>query len=213
MRWALQRTAAPTLEPVALDLAKWHLHVTFNDDDQLIGFLIQVAREIVEMETGLCLYTQSWQQVMDRFPNLNRQEYWPEQGYPQGAIMLQRWPVQSITSIVWNGQDGSTNTVSSADYSADLTGRPARVTPNYNKFWPAMGSVALVPQAGVQVNFTAGYTSPSLCPALARHCILLLLGHLYMNRESVVLDNRIAAIQVPDTAQRMLDLLRLPQVA
>src|SRR5947209_5130144 len=119
MLWALQQTAAPGTEPVDLELAKAQVRQDSADDDVLLLHYITVARDEVERLTGLSLLTQTWKLYLDRFPRVGALETWPWPG-TNGAILLPRFPVQSIASVQWLGADGSTNTVASTDYDVDL---------------------------------------------------------------------------------------------
>jgi len=59
-------------------------------------------------------------------------------------------------SIQYTAMDGTTQTMPSSDYAADLACEPARITPVFGKIWPIT-----LPQIGaVQVTFDAGYAAP-----------------------------------------------------
>src|SRR5262245_5800563 len=115
MRWALQQTAAPTVEPVSLSSAKSHLRVDFSDDDALIWDKLRAARDYVERLTNLCLCQQTWKLYLDYFPPADRWQSWPWRGAPS-TILIPRFPVQSVTSIQWTDLNGNVSTISSTDY-------------------------------------------------------------------------------------------------
>ena len=201
IRWQLRRTVDPTSEPVPLTLAKLHLRVDISDDDQLISYLISAAREYVEMRTGMALMPSTWQLVLDRWPRQNALEFWPWPGIPVGAILLPRFPVNTVTSVVWYGADGSTNTVTATDYIVDTSPRPPAIVPAYTKSWPAQ---TMIPKAGIITTFTAGYANLASVPPTLVQAILMLMGHWYENRETVMVDNRLQAISLPHALDALL---------
>lgn len=210
IRWALRQSAAPSTEPIDLDVAKKHLRIFFTDEDPLIQNLIGVAREYVERMAGVSLLTQTWQLYLDRWPSQGRLEFWPWSAQP-GTILLPRFPVQSVTNIQWFGADGTTNTVVASDYILDAASRIPRVVPAANKSWPS--TPALVPQNGVVVTFVAGFgaAAASLPPTL-RQAMLLLLGHWYGNREDTVVGTRLVAISIPKSVDALLGINTPPLV-
>lgn len=209
IRWALKLVTGPTTEPIDRTTAKAHLRVDFTDDDTTIDNLVSAAREYIELRTGLALMPQTWQIVLDRWPRLDRPETWPWMGTPLGAILLPRYPVTSVSSVTWQGSDGSNNTVTSTDYVVDLVSRIPRVTPAFNKSWP---SPTLVPQAGVQVQFVAGYANAGAVPFRYRQGVLFLLGHWYENRESVVVGPRAVSVEVERGLMDVLGVAMPPMV-
>uniref|UniRef100_A0A6M3K180 Putative head-tail connector n=1 Tax=viral metagenome TaxID=1070528 RepID=A0A6M3K180_9ZZZZ len=71
-----------------------------------------------------------------------------------------------------------------SNYFMDLKSEPGRISLAYGKSWP---TTTLRPVNGIKVTFTAGYgDAASSVPAAVRQAMLLLIGHLYENREAVV---------------------------
>lgn len=199
MRWALFQTQAPAIEPVDLATVKNHIRVDYDDDDALIQNLITSARDFIERDAGLSLVTQTWQLYLDRFPRANAYETWPWSA-PPATILLPRYPVQSVASVVWKDANGGTNTVDPSTYLVDLQSRFPRLVPkSTGQGWPAESGPPLVQQNGVVVTFTSGYASQGVLPPTLRAALLLLVGHWYQNRETVVTDTRVAAIELPYT--------------
>lgn len=205
----LRRSVEPQTEPVSLDEAKQHLRVDFNDDDVYIQNLIAASREYVEDLTARSLITQTWVLYLDRWPRTDRIEQWPNAGLPVGAIMLPRYPVQSITSIVWTGSDASVNTLATSVYQNDLNSRPPRIALAPNQNWP---SQSLTSTNGVQVTFVAGYGTSNLIPRKIRQAQLLMMGHWYNTREEVAVGTRFVAIEIPKAAEMLLAQLAPIQV-
>jgi uncharacterized phiE125 gp8 family phage protein len=206
IRWVVKQTVAPTVEPMTVTGAKVHLRVDTADEDDLIANLIQAAREYVETRTGLALLPQTFVLQLDRFPFMDRIETWPAPASPLGAILIPKRPVASVTSIVWTDQNGSPTTVNSSTYQVDLNSKYARIVPNVNSFWPNQSSPGLAPMAGVQVTFVSGFNLPTLIPANLMTAMRLMVGHWYINREEVAVDNRLVAIQLPAAAEQLIGL-------
>lgn len=84
--------------------------------------------------------------------------------------------------------------------------------------WPDMGdtfvSVLVDPAATPPTSKFVGYVNPAvLSPdeqVTAEQWVRFTLGHLYENRQTVVVDTRAAATEVPATAQMLMKLLREP---
>ena len=69
------------------------------------------------------------------------------------------------------------------DYIVDISSEPGRVVLAYGKSWP---STTLQPANGICIEFDAGYGDAAAdVPAAVKQAMLLLIGHLYENREAV----------------------------
>lgn len=168
VRSSLVRSVAPTVEPLDLFEAKEHLREEGDDEDDLIAGLTKAAREMVEEDAELSLLPQTWKLYLDCFP--------------ADWIELRRPPVTAVSSITYVDAAGTTQTLSSSNYTTDLVGFPGRISPAYGVSWPT-----LRPQANaIVVTFTAGYASAALVPELAKQAMRLLIGHWYENREAVL---------------------------
>ena len=182
---SLSLVTAPTAEPVTLQEAKDHLRVDGTDEDTLISALITAAREHVDGRDGWlgrAICTQTWDCSFDAFP-------------ADGLLYLPLAPVQSITSVKYIDPDGVQQTFSSSNYAlgADLDWSP-RVVLGWGKSWP---SIRAVPDA-VTVRIVAGYAS---VPKPICQAILLLIGHLYENREA---SSSVAMHEVPFSVSALL---------
>lgn len=170
---------APTVEPVTLAEAKTHARVDTSDDDTYISNLIQIARQYVEQITNRALITQTWDWYLDGFPFSS-----------YDALIVPKPPLQSVTHIKYTDSiDGTLQTWSSASYDVDTDSRQGRIYPVYQGDWPT--DVRDHPKA-VIIRFVAGYADSGASPIdLAdnvpveiKQAILLLVGHLYENREA-----------------------------
>ncbi len=173
----LRLVSGPDVEPVTLAEARLHLRVDVDDDDELISALIVVARELVEQVTRRALISQSWELLRDAFP-----------ATPTVALPLP--PLQAVDGITYTDSTGVTHTFSAADYEVDTAGTPGRIALPSASAWP---SDTLAAVNGVQIAFTAGYGDAGAdVPTAIRQALLLLVGHLYENREAVT-DTRVLA--------------------
>ena len=194
----LIQTSAPGLEPLTLAEAKNHLRVDsdLTQDDALITMLIGAARRYAEMYCGQSFISQGWRLVADSFPGAGCMgvPWGSVYSLPGNALLLERGPVISITSITYVAMDGTTQTMPSTDYVADLTGPLPRVTPVFGKIWPIP-----LPQIGsVSVNYTAGYgTTAASVPEGIRQWMLLRITTLYRNREEVAILGRGKVVPLP----------------
>lgn len=164
------------IEPITLHEARLHLRLdTFDSppthvDDPLIEVLITVARQAAENYLGQSITQKTYELALDEFP--------------VREISLGLWPVNSVDSITYE-EDGQTQTVDAADYIFDSFAKPGQVLPKES--WTSVKAVT----NGVKITFTAGYTdsfspNPYPLPKAIKQAMLLTIGHLYENRESVV---------------------------
>jgi uncharacterized phiE125 gp8 family phage protein len=165
---------APTNEPVSLPDAQAHLRVGVDGaENAIIAAYLQAARESVEAHTGRVLMPQTWQIVLPEFPADN------------GAIMLPKPPLVSVTSVAITNADGNAETISGALYQvatpSGAHAQPGYLAPAYGENWPETQPDTV---NAVRVTFSAGYVSAANVPAALRAAILLITGELYENREA-----------------------------
>lgn len=167
----LARTVAPLVAPVSLTEAKAHLRVDHDTEDDLITSLVDVALAGIEGPNGigLALVTQTWRMRFDG-------------GFPI-PIVLPLGPVQSVASITYVDTDGDTQTLAADQYVLSEDRSPAVIDRAYAVSWPAVRRQL----SAVTVTFVAGFgDTPSDVPADLRHAMLLMVGHLYHQREAVI---------------------------
>jgi uncharacterized phiE125 gp8 family phage protein len=186
---ALKIYAAPATEPVSLVEAKLHLRVDGTTDDTLINGLIASARETVEGIARRALITQTWDLILDEFPEGDE-------------LKIPFPPLQSIVSVQYTNQDNVTAMFAAANYAVDVYSEPGRIKLVYGSAWP--GS-ALYTLNGVKVRFTAGFGAAAAVPAKYKQAMLLLLGHWYANREEVAGNINLAEIPFGVNALLWLD--------
>jgi hypothetical protein len=180
-------------EPVTLAEAKLFGKIDVTDDDALITDLIAGARKALEERWDWSFVTQTWDYFLDTFP-------WESWAFPPGGgdpllrpmqgiqlvggapILLPRQPIQSVTSVKYTDYLGVQSTVSSGDYTADVTNnRQPRIVPNIGKSWPV---VTLQVLNAVVVRFVSGYGAASAVPEQAKLTIKKLVNYWYYNREN-----------------------------
>lgn len=187
---AARLVTAPTDYPIELAQAKAHLRVSTSDEDDLILALVAAATTRIEEETRRALITQTWELNLDYFEVPNRELITPPVSFRPAVISLPRPPLQSVSWVTYI--DGDQNTVylydsvgSPTETSAllvDTSSQPGRITPAYNGTWPA----TLDQMNAVAIRYVAGYgPNGDSVPAPLKSAVLLLLGHLYENREAV----------------------------
>ena len=146
---------------------------TNTTGDPELGGLIASAREMAEDFLQRALVTQTWRYALDAFPAC-------------GIINLPRPNLLSVTHIRYTDQDGDEQTLDTDTYSADIYSLPGRIVREYQQVWPITHNIP----SAVRVTYTAGYgATAASVPAGIRHGLLLAIGDLYANRESVNVGN------------------------
>lgn len=164
---ALLRTTDATTEPITTAEAKAHMRVTISTEDAYIDNLVKVARLTAEQETCRSLITQTWTKTLDEFPE---------------AIRLDYPPIVSVTSVKYFDVDGVQQTLSNVSYTLDNQSEPGWIVPAYGYIWPD----TLQAINAVEVVYVAGYGGAADVPQAIKSWMLLMIGHLYENREATV---------------------------
>lgn len=156
-------------------------------ENDLLNALITTARQYAEGFQRKAFVTQTWELWLDAFPN-------------KDYIKIPLPPLQSVTSVKYYDTSDTEATFSSGDYFVDTKSEPGRVALNYGETWP---TTALRPANGVCVTFVAGYgDAASDVPKKVKQAMLLLIGHLYEHRESVIIGTIVA--EVPMAVEALL---------
>jgi uncharacterized phiE125 gp8 family phage protein len=153
-------------EPISAQRAKAHLAVEHNDDDELIGELVAVARAHVEAVTGTRLYTQTVRLKTDCWADL--------------ALGLPVAPIQSVTSVAYVDVTGAPATLSSAVYEDRLDGLEPVIVLKSGQSYPTREPGSLI-----TITAVAGYGAENAQPPDVAHALKLTLGDLYRYRETL----------------------------
>ena len=150
-------------EPVELEQAKLFCRIDHDHEDQLIEALITTARQLCEGIQRRALPKQTLRLYLDEWPD--------------GPIILPRPPLREVLSITYTDTDGQEHTLE--DYEADKQAAPALVYPDDT--WPGAKLAKVNP---IVVEYEAGYDEDVPKPTM--QALLLLVSHLYENREFAV---------------------------
>lgn len=152
---SIVQTVEPTAWPISLDELKARLRITHSDSDAELRRYIEAATEYAQEYQWAQYCTATFVERFDRFPN---------------EFMLQRNPVQSVTSVAYVDSGAATQTlVANTDYTVDTYRKPCRIVRAYNTTWPStLGHIN-----DVTVTYVAGYGSPSDIPEEIRTAVLL----------------------------------------
>lgn len=153
----ISRTVEPTQLPVSVEDVKLQLNITNPNEDAFLTNLIEVAAAMIDGPhgIGIALCPQTYEFSLNGLSS---------------NFTIPIYPVRSVDKIEWTEHDG-------VDYSStalrfDRNTNPCQVYHDI-RATPREGSAVL--------TFTAGFTT---VPADLRQAIVMLVGHLYENREA-----------------------------
>jgi len=170
----LLRPDGPAAPVLTLEEAKAHLRQTSSDEDDYIQACINgaVAAGAAHMDRALGI--QTFIGTLDG-------------RFPCGSIEIPIAPARTIESIEYVDPDGATQTMPGTDYILTDRGvdRPSWLSLAYGAAWPSTRC-----QLGaVTVTLTAGYDDTLPIPDSIKSGLLLMVGHLFENREAVNVGN------------------------
>lgn len=166
------RTVVAAETPVSLVEAKAHLRVDHTDDDTLITALINAATDHLDGWSGVlgrALVTQTWRQDFADFTD---------------KLRLPLKPVSSVSGVTYYDTDNAQQTLATSVYELLTDDAGPFLALKVDQSWPNTESRA----AAVSVTFVAGSAVASV-PAAIKAAMLLMIGHLYENREAVAEGN------------------------
>lgn len=178
IRSTLRVTTGPSVEPITPAELRAYCRIDDTFEDAELSVFISSVRELLEVQRNCCLCTSTVTLKMDQFPD------W--------EIELRRCPAIAITSITYVDGDGTTQTLSSSNYSLSTGSYPAIVTPTYGNVWPTTRDQ----QDAVTVTYTAGYGStPSTVPSAAKLAIRM-AGHDFENYRGGISEKGMADLPI-----------------
>ena len=161
---AYKVTSQPSTEPCTAAEAKLAARLTATGLDALItSDFIPAARRLCELRTGRSLITQTI---------VYSAEEWPD----ENEITLSHGPIVSITSVTYRDINGTTQTISSAQYElrqdSDYASARVCLLPSYS--WPSLGSY----ENAAMVTFVAGYGASTDIPKELRSWVIAAVAEM-----------------------------------
>lgn len=173
----LARSVAPAEEPITLAEAKAHLRVDHDEEDTLISALITAARETLDGRNGIigrALVSQTYELTF----------HYDDMPSGSTRVWLPMGSASSLTSVEYYDQTNSLVSLTSTvldtyDFVADTWW--AYVQPKGDLVWPDVYDRA----DAMTITYVAGFGDAAAVPQPIKQAMLLLIGHLYENREAV----------------------------
>lgn len=194
--WGTTLLTPPVCEPVTLEMAKAHLRVDFNDEDDLINAYITAARSYLEDACGRRLITQIWNLYLQQWPAGDR-------------LFVPYPPLIGVATVQYTDATETVTTVDPSLYVVNNGSDLGEVVLRFGQIWPP---TVLSPSRPIGVTFTCGYgEDPGSVPAPLVQALLLLIGHWYQNREAVVI-GRASTIstRVNETVDALIARYKIP---
>jgi len=201
---------------VTLEEAKLHLRVDNSDEDDAIETYLDTAIESCEAYADRCFQQRDWLLTIQNWPSV----YLWETGTNIGSNTLEALeiplaPLVNVTSVKYRDVDDVLQTVDPSNY---VVGAPKSDHP-----WISFTNSFTLPTLStkpdpIEITVVAGYdqNDPSASvswlqlPRRAKSAILLEVGHLYANRESVQAKPGLTtAVELPRGVKALLDQLRI----
>lgn len=206
--YSLKVVTQPIVEQITLDQARLHLRLDSygsppeHADDQWITDTIPTAREWCEFYSGHSLASQVFELALPCFPHA-----W-HRNYEADEIKLPMGPIAGVQSVIYTDEAGAEQTLDPANYVVDLTQDVGYVFPLINTSWPMTQGRGNAVRVRFNAGFTAENESPNdmPLPKRFRSAMLLVLGHLYENRENTT---ELKLETLPLAASSLMDGLRL----
>lgn len=191
---------------VTLEQAKAHLRVDTSDEDELITLYLDAAIASAADHAGRAFNQTIYRQTFD---------HWPlgvHHAYPHGnSFELLIAPVVSIVGVAYLDTAGNSHDLKDSDFFFRAAPAGGYVVLRSTFVRPAL----LETGEAISIDFEAGYDPPGASEALADFvippqavaAILLTTGHLFANRETVVIGR--TAVPLPAGATALLDQIRI----
>lgn len=164
----LKLITAPTTEPISLAEVKSQLRIDSTTEDTYLGTLITAAREYCEMFQNRAYITQIWELTLD--------------GWPCFPLKIPMPPLINVTSIKYFDTTDVETLWVDTNYYVDTDSEPGRIGLGYSIVLP---TTTLRSLNAIKIQYVAGYGAADDVPQRTKQAILLLIGHMYENRETV----------------------------
>lgn len=183
-----QSTFPDALNVVSLATAKNHLRVDHTDDDTLITSLISVAQDVVQKYTGTFL---------QRTDGVIRHDHFHD--WMDLHVGVDVGLTSETNGVAYMGTHDREVKVSASDYQLDGEHYPARLR------MTSIPTDVKDELNAVRIYLTCGYSADNRPPALVS-AMLLIIGHLYENRQDVT---RFKQYEIPMSSQYLMNPYRL----
>ncbi len=183
---------APATDVVSLEAAKAHLRVDSAGDDALIKSLVAAATAHLDGRAGIlgrAIVSQTWRLDV-RAP-------------VSGCIPIDMVGVSSIASVKYLAA-GVEQTWTASEYRLGARGLRSFVEPGAGFSWPSADDQ----EDAYRVSFVAGWPEAEV-PAPIKAAILLMVGDLYENRETVAVGAAASSIPMIPTVDRLIAPYRI----
>ncbi len=191
-------------EPVTLAEARAQVNIIDSADttfDTFLTSLLAPARAYVENQSRLFWVVASRSETFGLWGDGRCQHYSFFGKYRDQFLEIYRSPIASVDGITY-GPNG--NDTAYTGFVAPVGRFPLRIYPNPNAGLPLLNEGDLI-----TVNYTSGALSAASEEYLiGKRAMLLLIGHWFENRESVIAGTRAASVEVTQTVSDLLDTLR-----
>ena len=184
----LEIVSAPSSEPIAQSVAKTFLKVDTSDDDTLITNLLIACTNSAQEYTNRFFIATTIKMIADTWKDTET---------------LLKSKVTSIVSIQYYDVDDSIQTLSTSVYGSDLVSQPARIFLKPNQSFPQLSER----KGAVEVKYVVGQAGSDEVDDAIKQAVLLQIGNLYQNRQSVVTGT--IATELPMNAKFLLDQYRV----
>lgn len=213
-RFWIRPVSAPAAELIGLEEAMEHLGIPLDDrtKDAKLNALISGARSACEKYLGRSLAPQTFEIAFGGHSQpTTAPTYWQPLALNPWAdssnyVELPFGPVSSVEYVKYYDTAGDLQTMDSADYwLADDT-----VVLVSGASWPTVAAR----RNAIQIRYVAGYTHPDDSPSPyplpwdLHAAVMLMLGHMFENREAVIVSQN-TAVEVPMGAKALMDPYRL----
>lgn len=182
-------------EPVTLEQARQHCRINAygsplsHPDDDYLQLAISSSRNFIEEYLQRSLAEKTIEMALDSFP--------------ENEIALELSPIKTILSVKYIDTSSVEQTLSSAIYALDDYSMPNWLLLTNNSEWPQ----TLDSANNIKIRMT---TSDAEIPKSIYAAILLMVGHLYENRQEDVLGNtRISFNSLPMGVKNLIQSYRL----
>lgn len=180
---------APAEPIVSVEEAEVHVRGADPSEADLLESLVAAATTQAETFCRRRFVSQRWRLLLDTWPTVR-------------TLRIPYPPLASVESVKYVDGDGVVQTLAADQYVVRTAEVPGEIWPAYGVTWPTPRSE---PDA-VRVEFTCGYGAAEDVPQAIKRAVLLIVGTLYMNRETVA---PVAMQPIPHAAEYLLGPYRV----